>query len=388
MNKIALFLIFIAAISCSDESKPLTTEEKKDKLKTYQTELQDLRAKIVELETEIASEDPDFKSAIDKSVLVAVNNPVKKRFVHKLEVRGEVASKKNVVVSAEVPGAIEQVHVNSGDLIRKGDKLISLNSSVIRNSIEEVKTSLEMAKIVYEKQKRLWDQNIGTEIQYLEAKNNRDALQNKLYTLWAQLAQYTLKAPFDGKVDLVNGKVGEMAQPGIPLVRLMSPNDMYITSDISENYSGKFDTGDTVSIKIPGMDTTVVSTVTSIGQVINEQNRTFAVEYKLPELNREIKPNHVVIIEITDYENPKTYTLPTGIILKDNDGKYVFKTEEGGDGLIAVKSHIEVGMSFNGETEIKSGLEGNENVIHQGFRELAEGYAVRISSNDRELTWK
>src|SRR5690606_14136693 len=195
-----------------------------------------------------------------------------------------------VMISAETAGTIERVHVKEGQRVGAGQVLVTLDAAILRNAVAELKTSLELANTIFEKQSRLWEQKIGTEVQYLEAKNNKESLERKLATTQSQLAQAVVKAPFAGTVDDVTAREGEMASPGVPLVRITSPQDTYIKADISERYIGKLGVGDEVEVYFPVQDMRAKSTIAAVSQVINPENRTFSVEVKIPKVDITLKP--------------------------------------------------------------------------------------------------
>lgn len=375
MKRIGIGLIIVASVlnGCQPTTTPL--EQKKEELKTLKDEALDMRQKISTLEKEIAEADPDFFR--DNSTLVSTLKPINKKFVHKIEVRGSVQSRKNIILSAEAMGRINSIVVTEGTLVKKGQMLLKIDATTLKNAIEELKTTLELANIVYKKQANLWKNNIGTEIQYLEAKNKKESLERRLTTTYSQLDLATIKAPFSGSIDEVFVKEGEMAQPGLPMFRIVSLDDMYIKADISENHIGKIAVNDEVKVTFPSIDKEYNSFITAIGQVININNRTFSIEVKL-ESDNLVKPNLTAVLELQDYENNEAWVIPTEIIQNDNYGDFVFLVGNGDEKSVAKKFRIERGKSFRGETEILNDFNGNELIINQGFREVSEGVAVKL----------
>ncbi|MDN5202617.1 efflux RND transporter periplasmic adaptor subunit [Fulvivirgaceae bacterium BMA10] len=371
--------LFLLTIACQSGQNDL--DKKKEELSRRKKELQELKTQIATLEKEIKELDPEFGKDADRSVLVSTVTPEKGKFEHKVHVRGAVESRKNVLISAEVGGKIEQINVKEGQRVSKGQVLLRLDSDIIQNSIAELKTSLELATVVYERQANLWKNKIGTEIQYLEAKNNKESLERKLATANSQLNQTILKAPFSGVIDDVIALQGETATPGHPLIRIVNPNDVYIKADVSEAHIGKFKAGDPVSVHFPSLDQDVNSSVSSVSQVINTDNRTFVVEVKLASLDFKPKPNQVTVLFLTDYVNEEALTVPANLVQKDDIGDFVFCVEKNGEGSNAKKRHIKVGVSYDGRTEVVEGLTGNEAIVDKGFRELTEGAAIRIADN-------
>ncbi|UXX79517.1 efflux RND transporter periplasmic adaptor subunit [Reichenbachiella carrageenanivorans] len=373
---IYLLAMVILASACGGGESDL--EAKKEALSELKSQSVEIQAQIKGLEKEIAALDPSFLEATNNSVLVTAISVKPEPFRHMIEVRGGVESRTNVTVGSQIPGEIESVRVKEGDYVKSGHLLAVLDGDIIQNNIAELKTSLELATIVAQKQASLWEKNIGTEIQYLEAKNNKESLERKLATANSQLRQTRITAPFSGSIDAVIAKKGEMAQPGMPLIRIVNPNDIHINADISERYIGKFKVEDPVEIYFPSQDKKLISKIKSVGQVINSENRTFQVEVQLPKLDFPVKPNQVVVLKLEDYKNVKAFKVPTKLIQKDHKGSFVFGLEQDGEHLVATKIHIKAGLSFDNETEILSGVKLNQQIAFKGYRELSEGAIVKL----------
>ncbi|MBL3657950.1 efflux RND transporter periplasmic adaptor subunit [Fulvivirga sediminis] len=368
---LAMITLFFTA--CSKEG----LEAKKEELQSYKDEVRELNSKIKELETEIAA--LDSTSVNDEGKAVLVNTRVVKTtdFKHKIEARGSVESRRNVMLTSETAGTIESVKVREGQQVRAGQTLIVLDADILRNNIAELKTSLELAKVVYERQSNLWDKKIGTEIQYLEAKNNKEAVERRLATAYSQLDQAVVKAPFAGVIDELPAREGEMAQPGVNLVRVVSPEMMYIDADVSERYISDFKVGDEVELYFPVQEKKVSSKISAVSEVIKSDNRTFSIEVKLPKLDFSVKPNQVVILQLTDYEVDSALVVPTEIILSDGDNNFLYIAENKGDKTVAKKTEVKVGESYDGVTEVKEGLRQNDIIVIEGYRSLSDGVAVK-----------
>jgi RND family efflux transporter MFP subunit len=375
-------IILLIAAACGGSEGDKNLETKKAELDKARAELQKVKGTITELEKEISALDPEFARQNTKAILVSTFVAEKKPFEHKVEVRGSVESRRNVFLSAQTGGEIKRINVKEGQRVTQGQTLIELDADVIRRSITELKTSLELATTVFEKQSKLWEQKIGTEVQYLQAKNNKESLENKLSTMYAQLNLAMIKAPFTGTVDQLPARVGEMASPGMPLVRVVSTDEMYLKTDVSERFIGRFKAGDKVDILFPLINKTVSTVISSVGQVINEENRTFEVEAKLPNVNFVVKPNQVVILQLLDYVNEDALAVPTRLIQKDEDGQFIYIVDKRESGPVARKIHVVAGISSNKETEIAEGLQGDEQIVDRGFRELTEGVEVMIANNE------
>lgn len=387
-----IIAITALAVACNAPAdKNANLETKKKQLEQAQVELAGLKDKIAALEKEIGEADPTFAQQINKAILVTTFVAEKKPFEHKVEVRGSVESRKNILISAQTGGEIQKVHVREGQNVSKGQVLVSLNADIIRNSIAELKTSLELANSVYEKQSRLWEQKIGTELQYLQAKNNKESLERRLNTAYAQLDQAIVKAPFSGTIDQLPAREGEIAAPGLPLVRVVSLEDTYIKADVSERFIGKFKAGDPVEVYFPSQNKKLTTKIASVSQVINAENRTFIVEVQLPRVNFTVKPNQVVVLNLRDYMSEATLAVPTRIIQKDEDGQFIFTVDDREGRLLAKKVHITTGITSMTETEVVAGLMGNEQIVDEGYRDLTEGVEVEIfgsKKNSKEVANK
>lgn len=380
---IIMLLTFAGMVACGPE-KP-EVEKKKAKLEKMRKEASQLKTEISALEKEIAKLDPDFGRNENNIVLVSADPVQKKAFQHRIEIRGSVQSRKNVMMSAERMGKIETILVSEGDDVRKGQLLMTLNADVIKNNIEEVKTSLELARIVFERQSNLWEKNIGTEIQYLEARNQVKSLERRLETLNSQLAQARITAPFSGSVDEIPVKVGEMAAVGLPLIRIVQPDDLYIDADVSEAYIGKFKAGDQVNVFFPSMNEELQSEIMAVSKVINDQNRTFTLEVKLPKLEFMAKPNQVVVLSLQDYYDEDAFVVPTKVIQSDDKGKFIYMVDTQENETIARKKHVETGLTYESMTEIIEGLSGSEQIIHNGYRELTDGMVIKLDGTQLGL---
>lgn len=379
LNFASILLSALFLYACGNGESDI--EQKKNQLKELKTEMSDLKSQISKLEKELMEEDSTYAMEKDKSILVALN-PVKPvKFAHKIEVRGAVASNRNVMISAETMAKIVSINVKEGQNVKAGQILVQLDADILRNSIKELETSLELAKTLYEKQKNLWDQNIGTEVQYLQAKNQKESLEGKLKTTYSQLNNYVIRAPFAGQVNELDVKKGEMMSPGMPICRIVSQEDMFVQSEVSEKYVGKFKVGDSVNIEIPAIDVNTPSVITAIGKVVNVQNRTFRIEVDLPKQYAKIaRPNQVVVLTITDYVNPKAITVPSRVVQKDAEGNYVYVKEDSDLGLVARKKHVQIGKSYEYQTEIRDGLNTKDVILTEGYRDVADGSLIKTKS--------
>lgn len=377
MRHTIIYLLALTTIvaSCGEKND---LESKKAKLEEYKAEVAQLKTKMAELKKEIAEVDTSYADEANRNAVLVNAKPAEvKDFTHKIEVRGQVESRKNIMLSAQAGGEIQSIKVREGQKVAAGQTLVVIDADVIRNNIAELKTSLELAEAVYERQANLWKKNIGTEIQYLEAKNNKEAVERRLATAYSQLNQAIIKAPFSGLVDEIPAKEGELAQPGTPLVRLINPGSMYIQADVSERYIGDFKKGDRVELHFPTQNKSLTSAISSVSEVINPNNRTFSVEVQLPKLDFPVKPNQVVILQMVDYKSQSAMVVPTEVIQSDKDGKFIYTAKQENGATVAKKTRIEIGRTQDGLTEVLNGIAASDEVITGGYRGLSDGVHVR-----------
>lgn len=370
----AIFLATLFAVACGSTDN--TLEGKKQALTEAKAQLKDLQKTIRDLETEIVKEDPEFGKSSIKATLVTSVPAERTAFHHRIEVRGNVQSRTNVNISSEMMGQLVSVNVVEGQRVRRGDVIAELDSESLTKTIKELHTQIEYATTIFEKRERLWAKKIGTEIEYLQAKNNKESLENQLETTLTQLDKTSIEAPFSGTIEQVPVKNGEVVQPGMPVAFLVSNNNMYITSEVSESYIGKFKVGDEVEVTFPALKETFTSKISSVGNVINPASRTFTVEVRLPNVREYLKTNLVAIVKLVDYASEDAVVIPSRIIQEDLQGNFIYTVQN----EQARKVHVQLGYSYDNRTEVVSGLMGGESIIDKGNRSVAEGTVVEIQN--------
>ncbi|WP_188814832.1 efflux RND transporter periplasmic adaptor subunit [Hymenobacter cavernae] len=336
------------------------------------------QAKIADLEAKVGGDKP--ANAAANAVPVAVINVQPENFQSYLEVQGRADFDQNANVSARAAGTITSIRVQRGDRVGKGQILATLDAAVLEAGIAELRTRLDLAKVIYEKQDRLWQQQIGTEVQYLQAKNNYDALRRNLATQQQQRDLYNVRAPFGGTVDDVPAKEGELASPGVPVVRLLSGSSGKIVADISEAYANSIKAGDKALVSIPDLGAeNLTSTVRTVSRIINPTSRTFTVELRLNgKESAQLRPNMVVAVRIQNYARPNATVVPVDIVQKDEENSYVFVVEQKGNQKVAAKRVIQTGATYNGKVEVTKGLAANDQVISAGYQNVNEGQVVTL----------
>jgi RND family efflux transporter MFP subunit len=373
MNRIiaiASVALILGLASCGgDNDKKARLEE----LKEQQAKLQE---QIAELEAELKAEGKTVATK-QKTVPVSVSSLEQDTFRHYLEVQGRVDFTQNVMVSAKVPGVLTSVRVEPGDRVSKGQTMATIDAQVLEQNIAEVKTRLDLANVAYERQKNLWDQEIGTEMQFLTAKNNKEALERNLAALQQQRDQYNIKAPISGVVDEVKPNAGEAVQPGVGIIRVVNLEGGKIVAEVSEAYQDKISKGDEAVVYFPDLKQEVQTTVDVVSSFINPTSRTFTVELRLKSgSDITLRPNMVAVVRIQDYKNEGVVTLPVNLVQKDEKSSYVYVAQKKGDEYVAARKEIETGMNYGGKVEVLSGLSANDRVITAGYQSVNEGQPV------------
>jgi RND family efflux transporter MFP subunit len=371
MNRILSIIAISSILVACGESQSSDKAAELEKLKKQQSELS---TQIATLEAEIAKENPD---ADVKARYVNIDTLKLGTFVHYVEVQGTVESDKNVNVIARMPGLVTRVFVNEGVNVKKGQILAAIDDAVIRKNLEELNTRMELANTVFERQKKLWDQKIGTEIQYLQAKNNRDALANTIATLNEQLDMTLIKSPIDGVIDMVDLKEGEMANMMMPAFRVVNFNQLKAAGELAETYLSTVEAGDAVTVLFPDLGAEESAKVTFVSRAINPVSRTFRVEVALSS-NKTYRPNMINVMKIVDYTAANAVSVPMNVIQNDQGGAYVYIAVREGKNLVVKKAMVTVGKIYRGKAEITSGLKAGDVLITLGYQDLNEGDYVKL----------
>lgn len=368
-----VLLLSLAACSSGNDKEAQLAE-----LKEQQAKLQE---QIAELEAELKA-DGKAVAADLKTVPVSVTTLQKDTFRHYLEVQGRVDFTQNVMVSPKVPGVLTSMRVERGDRVSKGQTMATIDAQVLEQSIAEVKTRLDLARIAYEKQKNLWDQKIGTEMQYLTAKNNKETLERNLATLQQQREQYNIKAPISGVVDEVIPNAGEAVSPGIGIIRVVNLQGGKIVAEVSEANQDKVREGNQAVVYFPDLKKEVETTVEVVSSFIDPTSRTFTVELRLNNgQDITLRPNMVAVVRIQDYQNEGVLTLPVNLVQKDEKSAYVYVAQKQGNQYIATRKEVETGLSYGGNIEVLGGLSAGDMVITAGYQSVNQGQPVVFAGN-------
>ena len=377
MREIAILLSMTLFVACGGKESGTgeldTLLAKKDSLIGVYGEV---GAQLNALQGQIDKLDSNFAKRI---TLVKTTALEPGHFEHYFQVYGNVETKRNISINAEIPGKVNKISVEVGQIVSVGQTLLVLDTEIIRNGIDEIKTAFGLANTVYNRQKKLWDEKIGSELQYLEAKNRKESLEQKIETLNAQLAKSVIKAPFNGVIDEIFVKEGELANQISPIVRMVNLDVVYLVADVSEDYISKISKGTTVQINFPAIEMDFEASINRVGSYINANNRTFKIYVDIDNETGTLKPNLLGVMNILDFSADSAITVSASIIQQDAEGnEFLYVLNKDQETLSALKVVVQTGMTYDGLTHIKSGLKGNEEIISKGGRGIKNGQAVKI----------
>lgn len=299
---------------------------------------------------------------------VTVFNAKEKLFQHFIEVQGTVEADQSVELYPENSGSITNIYVKEGQKVYKGQTLIQIDNSVLKSSIVELETQFELAKTTFERQKRLWDQNIGSEIQFLQAKAQKEGLENSLESLKAQENKLKISAPFSGTIDEMFAKIGGLAAPMIPAVRLVNLNQIHVESEVTETYLKYVRKGTQVELFFPSIGKNISANVSQVGNYINPNNRSFKVRVDINNQNNELKANLLADIKINDFKK-MGIVIPAKLIQKDREGKqYVYTVIKDKENYLCKKNYIKAGMTYETDAFIIEGIQIDDLIVDKGAR--------------------
>jgi len=376
-------LIMVIAMACGSSSSPAKKDDKKTELKKLKEEQTKLNEKIRKMEDELAKTDTSA-AAQANAKLVEIKPIATNKFTHYIDLQGKVDAENIAFVSPRgMGGQVKAIYVKQGDRVRKGQLLLRLDNVVTRQQIEQLKVQLDLAQTLYDRRKNLWDKQIGTEVELLQAKTNVENLQKQLALLNEQHSMSNVYAEISGVADVVNVKVGEYFTPstaGIKGIKIVNTNNLKVTVEVPENYLDKVDKGSEIEITLPDINKTVTSKVSVKGSLIDPSSRSFYIEAKIP-ASEDFRPNQIALVRIQDYESNNAITIPMNTLQNDEKGKYVMVAVNENGKLLARKRQIEVGELYGNNLEVKSGLKANDALITEGFQGLYDGQRVVTGDN-------
>jgi membrane fusion protein (multidrug efflux system) len=384
MNKVLMILIVGAAVtitSCSGGAKDAKGDlnDKRVKLEKLKADKTKMDADIKKLEDEIAQLDPSARK--DRAKLVSAAPVTQQDFTHYIELQGKVDANNVVVVTPRgMPAQVKEIYVKRGDMVKKGQLLLKLDDAIMLQQLEGLNTQLEYAKNLYNRQKNLWDQGIGTEVQLISAKNSVDNLEKQIATLKENWKTSFVYAPISGVADMVNIKAGETFN-GVsaigPQIQIVNTSSMKVITEVPENYQQRVKKGSQLVIAIPdaGIDS-LNATISVLGASIASTTRGFVTEAAIPSDSR-LRLNQVALVRIKDYYAPNAITVPLNVVQTDEKGKYVYVIVTEGAVKKARKKSVTVGENFGGMVEIKgNSLSAGDMIITEGYQTVYDGQTV------------
>lgn len=362
------FLLLAAAlmVACS------SSDDKQAKLNKLKAEYTAIGEQIRELEAEIGK--TSTASAEAKSI--EMSTIARRPFTRRVTVQGMVDGDEIITLNPRASGEVVMLNAVVGQTVKANEVLVKIDDKILRKSMEELKTALDLAKTVYERQAALWKDSIGSEIQYIQAKNNKKALEDRIASLKEQIELYQIKAPIDGTLEVVSTKLGEMVSPQQPVAVMINLNKLKLVTEVSEAYSSAVRKGDKLNVHFPDINKTYELTITTVSNFINPKNRTFSLEAKLPNGITDVKANMLAKVAIESYKSADAIVVPINVIFNNNQGDYLFIVEQNGDKLVARKKFVKTGMKSDNEIEIIEGLAEGDKVVTMGYQTLEDGIEV------------
>ena len=368
-------ILLCLVLSCDNYSrKSSTVQELEMSKKTLISQIDSLGILLKEVEQNISKLDTN-----KRLLMVTALNTKKKKFEHYIDVQGIVESDESVELFPEQGGTVSNIYVKEGQRVKRGQTLIQIDDSLIRSTIAETQTQLDLATTTFNRQKRLWNQNIGSEIQYLQSKAKKEGLENKIKSLKVQARKLKIVAPFTGTIDEVFNKIGGLAAPLFPSVRVINLERIHVESEVTETYLKTIATGTKVELFFPSLGNKIKAKINQVGNFINPDNRSFKIRIDIKNKDNELKPNLLADLKINDFEETGI-VIPSKLIQKDRLGNsFVYTLQKVKDNYNVEKSYIKEKMTYNNESFISEGLNEDVLVVDKGSRLIKEGEIVILS---------
>lgn len=375
MKKISILIITaLFAVSCGNEAQNSSLAELNNQKKTIVDQIESLNAELKKIENQISKVDNSKK--LHNVTSLPVKNDI---FKHYIEIQGVVQADKNIEIQPELGGTVKAIYVKEGQQVRAGQLLLQLDDSSIKNSINELNTQLSLANTTFERQKRLWEQKIGSEMQFLQAKTQKEGLENNLATLKTQSNKMKITAPFSGIVDEIFPRNGELTSPQMPVVRLINLDNVYVEADVTETYLPLIKVGTETILNFPSINKEMTSNIAQVGNYINPDNRSFKTRINISNKDQSIKPNLLADLKILDFQS-EGIIIPSTLVQKDQQGNtYVFTIKNENDEAIVAKNLITIENEYNNEVFVTEGLTANDQLVNAGARIVKAGDAVNIT---------
>ena len=383
----SITLLTLLILSCGGEKKEKSVDDviASQDLKDIRAKKDEISAKQIEFTSQIKLLDEQISKldTIKKVPLITTFTAKEELFNHYLELQGNVDTKNLLTITPEFNGILSKIYIKEGQRVSKGQLLAKIDDGGLGQQLAQLQIQADLAKTTFERQARLWEQKIGSEIQYLQAKSNYEAQTKMVSQLQQQIAKTTVRAPFSGTIDDIITEQGNVVAAGqSPLMLLVNLNDMYVETDVPETHITNVTKNKNVIVELPILGKTINTKVRQAGSFINAANRTFKIEVSIPNKDKTIKPNLTAKLKINDYSNPKAILIPQSIISENANGEqyvYVVKDRKGKLG-ISERVIIKTGKAQDSVIEVLEGLESGSEIIQEGARSVKDGQTVEVIS--------
>ena len=363
MKKILYLPVILFLAACSN-NKPT---DKKAELADLQKQQADINSKITKLQSEIGGQDSTKNTDVSTITLKTG------QFTNYVQIQGHIDAQDNVTAYPQAQATITAIYAKVGDHVSKGQALVQLDNSVLIQNIAQAQSQADLMTQLYQRQKNLWDQKIGTEVQFLQAQTNLQSAQKQVASLRRQADLYRIVSPINGTIDQMDLKLGQVAAPGQSGIRVVNADNLKVKADVPGSYASSVNTGDSVKILVPDAHDSLTTRISFAARVIDPLSRSFGVEVKLPS-RKDFRPNMTAVIKIADYSKHNALTVPVNSIQKSEAGDYVFVNVNG----VAKRKNIKEGATSGGVTEITSGLSAGDELITLGASDIEDGDKVRV----------
>lgn len=375
MKKIILITLAIATLgACAPKEQ--TAEQLAAEISKTKVKISDLNETLLSLEAQLAQiqeTTPDAGSKVKVEMLQT------KAFASFIKTSAIIEAVNAAMVSPEINGKIQKIHVKEGQKVNAGQLLVSLDNEILQKSLAEMDKGLELTKTLYQKQKDLYEQGVGSEMQYLEVKNRYESMVKARETLSSQMDMAKIKAPFSGYVETIFMKEGELATPGRQVIQLINLTDLYLNTQLAENYLSSIHQGDTTWISFPNTpEIEKIARISQVGKMIDPTSRTFSVRVDMKNVGEVLKPNMLATLKFRDYFNAEALVIPTVLIRQDPNGSFVYVARQHDGDSYAIKTYVQTGRSDGTETLITSGLSAGDLIITNGYNQVKDGTKLEI----------
>lgn len=386
MKKSLFLLILIATlVSCGGDNKSVDAIISAGDMTAVKAKRAELNKQQRELKAEIDKLNQYIETHEKKERPALVTAEVIKDtlFKHYVEVQGNVETDQNVVLNAEYSGVLTNVYVKEGQRVSKGQRLAKIDDGGLSSQVAQQEAQMALAQTTFERQQRLWEQKIGSEIQYLQAKTNYESAKNVTQQLRSQLSKTVITAPFSGVVDEIISDPGQVVVPGqTPIIRLVNLSDMYVKASIPETYLKNIKKGTQVKVTLASINEEFTGKVRQVSNYINPNNRSFDIQIEIPNKDGLVKPNLIATVKVNDYSAENVITVPENILQENAAGEtiaYLYQPINDSIG-VAKRVLLETGLSYENHTEVKSGIKKGDTIIKEGAKTLRDGQKVTIKN--------